>query len=353
VRLPAARGPLTDELITALRQPAGSVPLFGAGLALDPPTAALADDDLQLGLWTCYELHYAGFTDAQPGWEWEPELMSWTRALEDLFSSALRSCVSPAPMPAGESIAEHLRALIDADSGPELARHLQSNATAAEWREFVTHRSIYHLKEADPHSWAIPRLRGKAKAALVEIQSDEYGAGSVSRMHSELFRATMRSLGLDDSYGYYLDQAPGVTLAISNLMSYFGLHRENRGALVGHLAAFEMTSSTPNRRYGKGLRRLGGDAAATRFYDEHVTADALHEQLAAHDLCGSLVADEPELADDVLFGAACALHLDNLFAAHLLGCWESGHSSLRMTETEQLTGCQIVVTATGTGAVVG
>jgi hypothetical protein len=193
----------------------------------------------------------------------------------------------------------------------------------------VTHRSLYHLKEADPHSWAIPRLRGKAKAALVEIQSDEYGAGSVERMHSELFRTTMRGLGLDDSYGYYLDTAPGVTLAISNLISYFGLHRQHRGALVGHLAAFEMTSSAPNRRYSKGLRRLGADAATTQFYDEHVTADALHEQLAAHDLCGSLVAEEPELADEVLFGAACALHLDNLFAEHVLRRWAAGRSSLR------------------------
>jgi hypothetical protein len=320
---------LTEELLGALRQPAGSVQLFGAGLAFDPPAAALADDDLQLGLWTCYELHYAGFTDARPGWEWDPELMAWTKALEARFRSALRSCVPAMAMLPGESIADRLRALIDADTGPQLARHLQADATAEEFREFVTHRSIYHLKEADPHSWAIPRLRGKAKAALVEIQSDEYGAGSVSRMHSELFRATMRGLGLDDSYGYYLNQAPGVTLAISNLMSFFGLHRENLGALAGHLAAFEMTSSAPNRRYGKGLRRLGADAVTTRFYDEHVTADALHEQLAAHDVCGSLVAEEPELADDVLFGAACALHLDNLFAGHLLRSWASGSSSLR------------------------
>jgi Iron-containing redox enzyme len=333
VRLPEARGPLTDELFTALRQPAGSVQLFGAGLALDTPAAALADDDLQLGLWSCYELHYAGFDNAEPGWEWDPELMAWCKALEARFGSALRSCVSVPATTAEQSIATRLRTLIEADSGPQLARHLQSEATVEQFREFVTHRSIYHLKEADPHSWAIPRLRGKAKAALVEIQSDEYGSGSAARMHSELFRTTMRGLGLNDSYGYYLDRAPGVTLAISNLMTYFGLHRQHRGALVGHLAAFEMTSSAPNRRYSKGLRRLGGDAATTQFYDEHVTADALHEQLAAHDLCGSLVAEEPELADEILFGAACALHLDNVFAGHLLRRWSAAESSLRAVAT--------------------
>ena len=76
-------------------------------------------------------------------------------------------------------------------------------------------------------------------------------------------------------------------------MSLFGLHRRLRGALLGHLAAFEMTSSLPNRRYGNGLRRLGFDEVATRFYDEHVEADAVHEQIAAHDMCGGLVRVEP------------------------------------------------------------
>ncbi|WP_433221807.1 iron-containing redox enzyme family protein [Dactylosporangium sp. CS-047395] len=57
-----------------------------------------------------------------------------------------------------------------------------------------------------------------------------------------------------------------------------------------------MTSSLPNRRYGNGLRRLGGNADATRFYDQHVAADAVHEQIAAHDLCGSFAADHPDEA---------------------------------------------------------
>lgn len=138
----------------------------------------------------------------------------------------------------------------------------------------------------------------------------------------------MRSLNMDDAYGHYVPRVPAATLAISNLISLFGLHRNRRGALAGHLAAFEMTSSIPNRRYSRGLRRLGGDAQARRFYDEHVTADALHEQIAVHDLCGGLVEQEPSLASDVLFGAACALHLDNIVAGHLLSSWNAGRSSL-------------------------
>ncbi len=126
-----------------------------------------------------------------------------------------------------------------------------------------------------------------------------------------------------------MDAVPAITLATNNMMSLFGLHRRLRGALLGHLAAYEMTSSLPNRGYANGLRRLGGDDAATRFYDEHVEADAVHEQIAAYDLCGAFCADEPELAGDVLFGARCALLLDEIWAAGVLAHWEAGESSLR------------------------
>ena len=70
---------------------------------------------------------------------------------------------------------------------------------------------------------------------------------------------------------------------------------------------FEMTSSLPNRRYGNALRRLGFDAEATDFYDEHVEADAVHENIAAHDLAGGLAREEPGLAPDILFGARALL----------------------------------------------
>lgn len=148
-------------------------------------------------------------------------------------------------------------------------------------------------------------------------------------MHSELFRVTMRSLGLDDGYGHYVDRVPAVRLAVSNLMSLFGFHRRWLGAALGHLAAFEMTSSVPNRRHANGLRRLGGDAAARRFYDEHVEADAVHEQIAAHDLCGTFARENPSAVGDVLFGAACALAVEAEVGRMLLARWDEGRSYLR------------------------
>ena len=112
-------------------------------------------------------------------------------------------------------------------------------------------------------------------------------------------------------------------------MSLCGLHRRLRGAIVGHLALFEMTSSIPNRRYASGLRRLGiDDPAATAFFDEHVEADAVHEAIAAVDLAGGLARAEPELAPDILWGARALLAVERRWADSLLDAWERGESSL-------------------------
>ena len=284
---------------------------------------AAAGDDFHLALFLCYEVHYADAGD--PGWEWEPTLLEFRRSLEEAFEKEILTGLPASP--AEGTLIERLFALADA-GGRSLSKYVEAEPSLDRFRELVIHRSAYHLKEADPHSWAIPRMTGAAKAALLEIQADEYGAGDPSKMHSVLFAQTMRALGLDDTYGAYLAVLPGISLANVNLMSMFGLHRRWRGATVGHLALFEMTSTEPNRRNGDTLRRLGLGRDATAFYDEHVEADAVHENVAAYDLAGSLARDEPDLAADVELGARCLLHLEGLWAGHLMSAWDAGRSSL-------------------------
>lgn len=330
--LPSPRGPVSERLISTLQDEPGALP----GLDLPPVQDALADEDVQLALYLCYELHYRGLPGVDDAWEWEPALLAFRRELELRFESALRQAVprtveriQPEDIDlALREIAEH-----DDPDHPSLSAYVKVSASLEEVREFVVHRSAYQLKEADPHSWAIPRLTGAPKAALIEVQHDEYGGGRTEWMHAELFARTMRALGLDSDYGAYVDIIPGVTLATVNLMSLFGLHRRWRGAIVGHLALFEMTSSIPNGRYAAGLRRLGCDEDATLFFDEHVTADAVHENIAAVDLAGGLARQDPTLTADILWGARALSHLDGRWAAYVLGCWGKDRSSLRCEQT--------------------
>ncbi|SDY62517.1 Iron-containing redox enzyme [Modestobacter sp. DSM 44400] len=329
MQLPKPRGPLSTALCADL---AGGRTLreatFAAAHALvAAATDPLTDDDLQLSLAICYELHYRGFDEVDDDWEWDPELLRLRALLEQRHTAALCALVTPVEV-TDAPVDQQLAAVIAADDGPSLSRYLAKHGTVERWREYLTLRSVYHLKEGDPHTWAIPRIGGRAKAAMVEIQADEYGGGSPGRMHSQLFAGLMRDLDLDDGYGALWDLAPTVAFTSVNTMSLFGLHRRWRGACLGHLAAVEMTSSEPSRRYSLGLRRLGFGEGTTVFYDEHVEADAVHEQIASVDMCGSLVAEDPTLTADVLFGAQCSLAMDGLAADHLLGAWKAGRSAL-------------------------
>jgi hypothetical protein len=139
----------------------------------------------------------------------------------------------------------------------------------------------------------------------------------------------MAGAGLDPTYGAYLDHIPAITLATVNLMSLLGLHRRWRGAAAGHLALFEMTSSLPNRRYAAGLRRLGLGDDATDFFDEHVVADAVHENIAAVDLAGGLARQDRALTPDILWGARALAHVEARWARHLMDAFQAGVSSLR------------------------
>jgi len=257
-----------------------------------------------------------------------PTLLAVRAVLEQSFFAALKIEIGSTTPVEPSRVGDLLFKLEADDEGVALSRQLEVEADLERFREFVVHRSLYQLKEADPHSWAIPRLTGPPKTALLEVQGDEYGGGQPARIHSVLFAKTMRALGLDDRENAYLDRIPGVTLATVNLMSALGLRRSRRGAIVGHLAMFEMTSALPNRRYGNALRRLGFDTEATDFYDEHVEADAVHENIAAFDLAGGLARQEPELAADILYGARALLFLEDRFARHLLAAWEAGETSL-------------------------
>jgi hypothetical protein len=318
--LPQPRGPVSETLLAALRRPPAPLPA--------PPETDF--EDLQLALYCCYELHYRGFDGVDDAWEWEPALLAFRGELERRFAA---DAGEPGEPPDPDAIDVCLRELMHGDEAPSVSAYIEREATVEQTLEFLIHRSAYQLKEADPHSWAIPRLHGAPKAALVEIQADEYGEGRPEHVHAALFARTLEAVGLDAAYGAYLNRIPGVTLATVNLMSWFGLHRRLRGAIVGHLALFEMTSSIPNRRYGAGLRRLGFDGEdATAFFDVHVVADAVHESIAAVDLAGGLARQDPALGADVLWGAQALAAFEGRWASHLLDAWSAGRSSLRAAE---------------------
>jgi len=330
--LPNPRGPLSEYLFASLRQPPHPLSM--------PPVPAedvLLDEDVQLALYCCYELHYLGWNGVSDDWEWEPALIAFRRELEEVFERQLRVAL---PDYRDVSAADVPNALWEFSRGGtfSLSEWLLEHGTRFHAEEIAIHRSGYQLKEADPHTWGIPRLTGRAKAAMVLIQSDEYGGGVPENMHSSLFADAMRALGLDPTYGAYVDQLPGVTLATTNLISMFGLHRRLRGALVGHLASFEMNSVGPMARYSAWLESLGVPPEGRRFYDVHVEADEVHQHVAVNDLVGGLLEVEPDQAGAVTFGARAVALVEGAFATHVVSAWKGDRSSLRSTSQSSVDG---------------
>jgi hypothetical protein len=325
--LPHARGPVSGHVLAMLRRPQhGDASSPTVVLGPDPVTT---DPDAQLALWVLYELHYRGFEDCVGDHEWDPELLRLRGAIERRFEGELREATTHllGQVDDRADVAEALLALVDRDDGPSIAAFLHRHADRAQLLEFLRQRSLQQLKESDPQAFLVPRLEGAAKVALAEIQYDEFGAGRPENLHQALFVRTLESAGLDAGYGAYVDEVSAISLAGANVMSLFGLNRRLRAAGAGHFAAFEATSSVPSRKMAAGLERLGFPPEAATYFQEHVEADAVHEQVAVRDLCGTLVTHEPELRQDVLFGAACVLHLDTLFARELLEKWRVGDES--------------------------
>lgn len=324
--LPDSRGPISLAVLTLLgeRAPHNHLSRIDACLVDSDPYGL----DLQLALYVCYELHYRGFAGVDPGWEWDAGLLHLRRQLENAFLAAIRRDVGDIG-PDETAVDEMDRLSVEPVDGQGPSYFLRDQGTWEQMREYLVLRSLYHLKEGDPHAWAIPRLLGQAKAAFVAVEFDEYGGGRGHRVHQQLFADLMAAAGLDPGYLGYLGLAPAPALAVVNLMSMFGLHRRWRGAAIGHFASTEITSSPGSRRLAQALQRLSAPDPCTRFYLEHVEADAVHEQVVRADVVGDLVAREPHLDQDVVFGIRSHQLVEDRLADHLMACWTAGRTSLR------------------------
>jgi len=326
--IPHPRGPLSDTVIDLLSEyvPYSHLTRIESSIYDTDPFGL----DLHLALYVCYELHYRGFAGVDPRWEWDPALLHLRRRLEDAFLEAVRAQVGE--LDYQDSVAAELAQLSTEPAGGAggLTAFLRDKGTWEQMREYFVHRSLYHLKEGDPHAWVIPRITGQAKASFVAVEFDEFGGGRGARLHQQLFADLLRAADLDATYLGYINSIEAPTLAAVNLMSMLGLHRQLRGAAIGHFAATEITSPPGSQRMVDALNRMGAAPQCVAFYAEHVEADAVHEQVVRTDVVGDLIAREPHLAADVVFGIRAFNLVEDRLADHMLTAWQADQSSLRV-----------------------
>ena len=121
MRLPDPRGPLSEALFRDLASGSTlSAPTVEAAERVAGGVGVLTDEDVQITLAVCYELHYRGFDGVSEDWEWDPELVRLRARLEQRHLDALREAVGPVPT-SDDSVDRQLAALIAADDGPSLS----------------------------------------------------------------------------------------------------------------------------------------------------------------------------------------------------------------------------------------
>ena len=99
MKLPAPRGPLGASLTDLLVHPPRDTDAVDDEVLTRWRDAAtttdlLVDEDVQLALYLCYELSYGGFDGVDDDWEWDPQLLGARRVMERGVEAVLRDRVA-------------------------------------------------------------------------------------------------------------------------------------------------------------------------------------------------------------------------------------------------------------------
>ncbi|TDT18703.1 heme oxygenase-like protein [Ilumatobacter fluminis] len=312
-RLPQPVGPISSAVVDLLTT--------GVGASLNMAHPDPFDRDRQLAWFMLNGLSYRGWRDVHDDMEWHPLAVEWRRNLEEWFMEHAHDQV----WLDGLAVAEAIEGALAPDETPGAAAWLAEHGRRDHLADAIAMRMPYQMIEADPHTFAVPRLDGEVKRAICDVQAGEYGVGH-EFSHAELYARAASALGVDESD--VLDRLPGVAFATVNFITACGLRRSWRHIVVGQLTLFEMDSVAPNRLMVEACDRIGVADEVRRFFHVHVLADAEHEQMMEDAVVKRLCVDDPDCAADVTFGIAAQRWIDRAIARHAVGAWERGRSAL-------------------------
>jgi hypothetical protein len=144
---------------------------------------------------------------------------------------------------------------------------------------------------------------GEPQSALFRILIDEFGYGSYARKHSVLYRATMRSFGLDDAYNGYWPWFDTEALALHNAIHWLFQNPRNFFRQVGFLLYAETAYQRSTLAHHRYLRRFHPEADA-RYFGEHAHIDLHHTRMVIDEAVTPLVARfGAEAGTEIIAGA--------------------------------------------------
>ena len=146
------------------------------------------------------------------------------------------------------------------------------------------------------------KLSTQAKLELARNYWDEMGQGKRGGMHGPMLEVLAHELGIASG-----EPVVWEALALGNLMTALAMNRRYTYHSVGALGVIELTAPGRAAHVNAGLKRLGVQGEARRYFALHATLDVKHSIAWNREVLTSLVAENPQTARAMAEGALMRL----------------------------------------------
>jgi hypothetical protein len=228
--------------------------------------------------------------------------------LEGAFLEELRREVAARAAEAPRDVAGFLAWFEDLkETGPgqndPLFPWLAQEAGVEDFRYFLAQEAAGEAGFDDLTALTQVKMPDAAKLELANNYWDEMGRGNPKGMHGPMLNALIEELALEPM----IERTVWESLALANAMTAMAINRRYAWHSVGALGAIELTAPGRSRATADGLRRLGFDGKARRYFELHAVLDVRHSEDWNAKVIAPLVAEDPARATAMAEGALIRL----------------------------------------------
>lgn len=202
--------------------------------------------------------------------------------------------------------------------GDPLFPWLAEKAGLQEFRYFLAQEAAGEAGFDDLIAMTQVKVPAAAKMELANNYWDEVGRGNPKGMHGPMLDGLIVELGLEAD----IDDTAWESLALANAMTAMASARRYAWHSVGALGAIELTAPERSRATADGLKRLGFDGKARRYFELHAVLDVKHSRDWNDKVLTPLVAEVPARATAIAEGALMRLRAgERCFARYRAALW--------------------------------
>ncbi|MFN3726290.1 MAG: iron-containing redox enzyme family protein [Allosphingosinicella sp.] len=228
--------------------------------------------------------------------------------LEGAFLEELRAEVAPRAAQAPTDVEGFLAWFEDLQvtgpgQGDPLFPWLVREASVDEFKYYLAQEAAGEAGFDDLAAMTQVKVPPAAKMELANNYWDEMGRGNPKGMHGPMLDAMIKELGLNAE----IEDTVWESLALANAMTAMAANRRYAFHSIGALGAIELTAPGRSRAVADGLKRLGFDGKARRYFELHAVLDVRHSEDWNEKVLRPLVAEEPLCATAIAEGALIRL----------------------------------------------